>query len=61
MADGHDGKDGATREYIYIANNDINFNVEVNRPTDSPANIDDHEPLGWSDDPTNPGPEQQYE
>lgn len=61
MADGHHGKDGANREYIYIVNNDPNFNIAANRPTDSPPNIDDYEPSGWSDDPINPGPENQYE
>ena len=61
MADGHHGKDGATREYIYKVNNDPGFNIEANRPADSPINIDDHEPLGWTDNPSNPGPEAQYE
>ena len=60
MADGHHGKDGATREYIYKVNNDPNFNIEANRPTVS-LNIDDYQPLDWSDNPINPGPENQYE
>ena len=46
MADGHDGKDGATREYIYKVNNDPNFNVEANKPTYSPEYIDDPTVLG---------------
>lgn len=65
MADGHDGKDGADREYIYIVNNDPNFNVEANRPINSPSNDDDDKddyiPLNWSDNPMNPGPDNQYE
>jgi len=33
VADGVDGKDGSTREYIYIANNDAGFSIDANRPT----------------------------
>ena len=69
-ADGHDGKDGDNREYIFITNNDKNFNTySDSRPT-MIVQSDDFIPktnsvpswnADWSDEPVDPGPDQMYE
>ena len=69
-ADGHDGKDGDNREYIFITNNDKNFNTySDSRPT-MIVQSDDFVPktnsvpswnANWSDEPVDPGPDQMYE
>lgn len=67
VADGVNGIDGATREYIYTVNNDSQFYLPENRPTTSEQYPDyvpkkaNGELVDWFDDPQNPGPENQYE
>lgn len=67
VADGVDGTDGATREYIYTVNNDSQFYLPQNRPTTSEQRPDyvpkiaNGELVDWFDDPQDPGPTNQYE
>ncbi len=67
VADGVDGIDGATREYIYTTNNDSQFYLPENRPITSEQypdyvpKIANGELVDWFDDPQDPGPDKQYE